>query len=438
MKKMKYPIDTSVMRRIRCTVAAACAAALALPALAADLQHLTLGSALTLAMEHNRDVRLAAIAIDNAKAGVIIADAPPNPTLSIQTANINPHAGIGAGSLRGKTVDTTIRIDQLIERGGKRELRREAATHQEGAARADRDDAVRQVKLAVAQAYYDLLAAQERVGVADETARLFEQTLAAAQSRRKAGDLAGADVDRVTVDAMKARSDARQAVADLAKARIALAGLIGAVPQASVLHADGNWPDPAQSLRAASLDEKIEQRPDVKSARARLDAAIANRKLALASRTRDVSVGVQYEHYPSSDTNSAGSGNSYGVAVQIPLFVRYHYDGEIRAAEAAVDSARETLEKTREAARADAATAWSDLDAAAQRLRIDQDAALQAAGRAANAAEYAFKNGALGVMDVLDARRSYRAAQLDALSARADFAKSLAAWRASMMEDFDK
>jgi cobalt-zinc-cadmium efflux system outer membrane protein len=176
----------------------------------------------------------------------------------------------------------------------------------------------------------------------------------------------------------------------------------------------------------------------VKSARAHLDAAIANRKLALASRTRDVSVGVQYEHYPSSDTNSAGSGNSYGVAVQIPLFVRYHYDGEIRAAEAAVDSARETLEKTREAARADAVTAWSDLDAAAQRLRIDQDAALQAAGRAANAAEYAFKNGALGVMDVLDARRSYRAAQLDALSARADFAKSLAAWRASMMEDFDK
>ena len=139
---MKYPIDTSVMRRIRCAVAAACAAALALPALAADLQHLTLGSALTLAMEHNRDVRLAAIAIDNAKAGVIIADAPPNPTLSIQTANINPRAGIGAGALRDKTVDTTIRIDQLIERGGKRELRREAATHQEGAARADREPRV--------------------------------------------------------------------------------------------------------------------------------------------------------------------------------------------------------------------------------------------------------------------------------------------------------
>jgi cobalt-zinc-cadmium efflux system outer membrane protein len=197
------------MRKVRRVIAAACAAALALPAFAADLQHLTLGSALTLAMERNRDVRLAAIAIDNAKAGVTIADAPPNPTLSIQTANINPHAGIGAGSLRNKTIDTTIRIDQLIERGGKRESRREAATHQEGAARAERDDAVRQVKLAVAQAYYDLLAAQERVGVADETARLFEQTLAAAQSRRKAGDLAGADVDRVTVDALKARSDAR-------------------------------------------------------------------------------------------------------------------------------------------------------------------------------------------------------------------------------------
>jgi cobalt-zinc-cadmium efflux system outer membrane protein len=120
------------------------------------------------------------------------------------------------------------------------------------------------------------------------------------------------------------------------------------------------------------------------------------------------------------------------------LFVRYHYDGEIRAAEAALDAARETLEKTRDAARADAARALGDLDAAAQRLRSDYDAALKAAGRAADAAEYAFKNGASGVMDVLDARRSYRAAQLDALSARTDFAKALAAWRASTMEDSEK
>lgn len=436
MINMKFPIDTSALRVMRRGAAAMCAAAmLALPSFAADLQHLSVSNAIALAMEHNRDMRLAAIALDNAQAGVVIADAPPNPTLTIQTANINPRAGIGVGALRDKTVDTTIRVDQLIERGGKRELRREVAAHQEGAARADRDDTMRQVKLAVAQAYYDLLAAQERLDIADETARLFEQTLAAARSRRKAGDLAGSDVDRVTVDAVKARSDARQAAADLSRARIALAGLIGAVGQADRLHADGDWPDPAQSPRAASLDEKVEQRPDVRSAHARLDAAIAGRRLALAARTRDISVGVQFEHYPASDANPAGSGNSYGVAVQVPLFVRYHYDGEIRAAEAAVDAASETLEKTREAARADALLAWSDLDSAAQRLRIDQDAALQAAGRAADAAEYAFKNGALGVMDVLDARRSYRASQLDALSARADFAKSLAAWRAAMMED---
>jgi cobalt-zinc-cadmium efflux system outer membrane protein len=38
-------------------------------------------------------------------------------------------------------------------------------------------------------------------------------------------------------------------------------------------------------------------------------------------------------------------------------------------------------------------------------------------------------------MDVLDVRRSYRSAQLDALAARADFAKSVAAFDAATTEE---
>ena len=41
----------------------------------------------------------------------------------------------------------------------------------------------------------------------------------------------------------------------------------------------------------------------------------------------DVTVGVQYEHYPISETNTTGSGNSYGAFVSIPLFVRHSYGG---------------------------------------------------------------------------------------------------------------
>lgn len=407
----------------------------AMAAMAADMRHLSLADAISLAVQNNRDLRLAGYSVDSAAAAVVSAAAAPNPTLTWQTASINPHAGIGTGGLRDKTADTTIRVDQTIERGGKRELRRQAASRLEDAARADRIDAVRQTKLAVAQAYYDLLAAQERLAIAEETATLYQQTLLAAQRRKKAGDLAGADVDRITVDALKARSDGRLASADLVHARLALATLLGQVRDADNLFAADPWPLAASSADRAGIDERIEKRSDVRAARARLDAAIDSRRLALASRTRDVSVGVQYEHSPAGDTNPSGSGNSYGVSLQIPLFVRYHFDGEIRAAEAAVDGARETLEKVRDAARIDTERVRRDVETFAVRLNQDQEAALTAAGRAADAAEYAFKNGASGVMDVLDARRTYRTAQLDTLSARVDFAKALAAWQLSVVEE---
>ncbi|MDQ2987915.1 MAG: TolC family protein, partial [Pseudomonadota bacterium] len=52
---------------------------------------------------------------------------------------------------------------------------------------------------------------------------------------------------------------------------------------------------------------------------------------------------------------------------------------------------------------------------------------LPASARSADAAEYAFRNGAAGVMDVLDARRTRRATLLEAAAARADYAKALAA-----------
>ncbi|MET3119382.1 outer membrane protein TolC, partial [Undibacterium sp. GrIS 1.8] len=75
---------------------------------------LTLQQALGYALQHNRDLKLGNIAIDTASAMKTIASAPPNPMLTLQTAGINPKLGIGAGKPKDKTVDSTIRVDQLI------------------------------------------------------------------------------------------------------------------------------------------------------------------------------------------------------------------------------------------------------------------------------------------------------------------------------------
>jgi cobalt-zinc-cadmium efflux system outer membrane protein len=401
---------------------------------AANLQSLSLNQAIQIAVEHNHDLRLSAFAVASASAAKVIASAAPNPTLTAQTFNINPKAGIGAGSLRNKTVDSTLRIDQVIERGGKREFRSENSSHLEDAARNDLQEARRQLRVSVSQSYYDLLAAEEKLVIVRQTASLYDNTVSAAQKRQKAGDIANADVARLQVDALRAKNDATQAEADLTKARHALSLVLGQAAYANQIKLTDSWPATQINLDTP-VEALVERRPDMLATKSRLDAAMASRKLALASRTRDVSVGVQYEHFPASDANSQGSGNSFGIAVQIPLFVRYQFDGEIRAAEIALNAAEENLEKTRDLARGDLIRNADEARASYERVRRYDDYLLAASKKSADAAEFAYQHGALGVMDVLDARRTYRATQLEALAARADYAKSRAAWQAAISEN---
>jgi cobalt-zinc-cadmium efflux system outer membrane protein len=393
---------------------------------------LRLEQAQRMAVDGNHDLRLALAAVQAAQAAIQTSDTAPNPVLTMQTVNINPSQGIGAGPLRSKTIDSSVRIDQQIERGGKRALRIDNAQYLEQASRADLADVRRQLKLAVTQAYYDLLAAQEKRDIVRDTAGLFDSTLDAARRRRKAGDLAGADVSRVEVDALRAANDVDLADAELRRAQQALALALGAPQEARRLRAIDPWPDlAAPGANDDDLAAALERRADVRAAAARVRAAEAALRLALALRTRDVTVGLQAEHWPQSATNMQGSGNSFGIAVQIPLFLRNQYQGEIRNAQVAADSAAVALDKVRAAAASELARSDSDAQSAASRLRRYGSELLPASARSADAAEFAFRNGAAGVMDVLDARRTRRATLLEAAGARAEHAKALAAREAA-------
>ena len=393
-----------------------------------DLARLRLSEADALLVQKNRELQTARRAVEAAAAQSLTAGQRSNPNLSLSTVNINPDRGIGAGALRDKTVDSTIRLDQLIERGNKRELRVAGAKQLEAASGEDLADMLRQQRLALHSSYYELALAQDKLAISTDTAGLFQRTLAAAELRLQAGDIASSDVARIRVDALRAQNDARAVEADRRRAQLALAYLIGVEQRADSLKAADAWPAP-QATATIDLESLIERRPDVRAARARIDAANEARALARSLRTRDVSVGVQFEHFPD---NFGNASNSYGVAVSVPLFTRYHYEGEIAQAEAAYNAATDNLERARALARAEIARALSDVTAAAERLARFQDSMLAEAKKSADSAEFAYKNGAIGVMDLLDARRTLRAIQLDAATAQADHAKALAAWQSGL------
>ncbi len=400
-----------------------------------ELDQLTLKQAETLMHVHNRDIRSAQRASDSADADLLIAGQQPNPTLSLDAHNINPAQGIGSGSWRNKNVDKTIRLEQTLERGGKRELRLEQAGHNVVASREELVNTLRQQRLALRNDYYDLLLAQERLEILRDIAGFSARNQIAAGHRLAAGDIAKAEASRIRIDGLRSANDARQAEAELARARFALAALIGAETRSMMIHAADPWPDPVMPASASGLDDSIDRRPDVRAAQARFAAAQTGRRLAQSARSRDVTVGVQYEQYPVNSDFAVGNGSTYGFSLSVPLLLWHENQGEIRKAEVERFAAQDNLEKTRAVARMEMDRAWSDLTEAGERTRRFQGGLLDDAKAAAEAVEFAYRQGAVGVTDLLDANRTLRATQIEAAAARNDYAKALAAWQFSIGEE---
>lgn len=386
---------------------------------------LTLSAAETLLVSQNRDLIASRRALVGAQADRLTAGQRPNPEFSVSTLSIDPRR-IGAGPPWEKSADTALQISQSIERGGKRDLRSAAADHNVLAAALDVEETQRQQRFMLRQAYFDLRLSQERVSISRETVMAFRRTLDAANLRLKSGDIASADVSRITVDALRAENDLRQNAADLERARVALAYLIGLEARAAGIEAIDPWPDLAP-LPDMPGNEALDARPDVRAAAERANAARKAAQLAVAQRSRDVTVFAQFERFPGQQQN-----NTIGFGVSVPLFLNYSYEGEIRRAESDRYAAQDNVERVRALARTEIARAWSDLSSARERVDRFEGQLLASARRAADASEFAYKRGALGVMDLLDARRSLNATQLDAAAAHADHAKALASWRAAV------
>src|SRR5262245_2731278 len=251
---------------------------------------LTLAQAEQLLLQRNLAVLAARYQVDALRAARLIAGFKPNPVLMLGGEQFILSSNFFRNLFRTNTntaaeTTYTIRYDQLIERGGKREIRAELTTCQLNAGEAHMLDAARTQLYELRRAFTAAALARDNLALAEATKQEYDQTIRLTEAKVENGDLARAELYRAQVAALpyqqavqQARTSYQQATRDILKllgARVEDVSLIKPVfddNKAQIVNASfhagdtGDWavdPDRADSLIDAPLDIefKFDDRP---------------------------------------------------------------------------------------------------------------------------------------------------------------------------------
>lgn len=369
--------------------------------------------------QRNLDLIAAHFNIDVAQAQEVIAAAIPNPVFSFNISSLSPEIFKNSNSNQTALPAISPQLSQLIETAGKRRLRIESSELATEAVTFDLQDTLRTLTNAVRHDYYTLLLTQKTEQMVSDNVKRYQDILKVNRIRLKTGDIAETDYTRIEVESLKVQADLDQAHAALKQARAALLLLLGWPENKLDIVAVEAWPKATPTITHAKQEQLVKQalerRPDLQAARIRI--AQAQKMLTLANRLTipDVTVSAYYQRDPGNYfTDSAG----VGISVPLPLF--YRQEGEISQARVGVSSAELVLTQTEQTIHSDimqALAAWQGADAIAQRFETLVVTRIETLRKEQ---EFAYENGAIGLLDLIDAERSYKAMMLDYYTALAN------------------
>jgi cobalt-zinc-cadmium efflux system outer membrane protein len=346
----------------------------------------TLRQVVDIALQHNPDIRQARLRVDSAHGERRIARALPNPV----------YAGI-------PSVPYQYSVALPIDLSPERLYRTRAAKHGEEATAFDHRDVIRQVLFGVRQAFYDLLLADAQRQIALEQRDIFRQLLSADSIRLRAGDLPERDLVKGELEFARAESNLTRAQATARAARLVLQALMGvsqpdtAFAVTGELHAAPELAVPVDSL----LPLALATRPDMAGARERVDQTRSLKGLAVAGLFPVPVVSVVYQNAPF----ESGLRYAFGIALPVPLF--YWNGGERQRADAGVAAADVALQRVRVQIAADVAVALGNFRAARVLAERYQKGLLDKATTVLQTSRFAYQQGAISLLELLEAIRTY-------------------------------
>ena len=394
-------------------IASLCSAAVA------QTTRVTLEQALQLALTNSPSIQAARTQIDQNKAQEITAGLRPNPLLSWDSQFVpffNPSL------FSTNTLDTLQQFDigagYLIERGGKRQRRLDAARNQTQVTREQIADMERALKFNVAQQFIGILLAESNLEFASQFLKSFEQTVKISQDRFQAGDISKNDFLKIKVQLLQFQTDVNSARLAKAQALTSLRQLISydAVPRDYDVEGDLAY-QPVKSRVEDLQVLALQQRPDLRAAQLGVTAAESQVALAKANAKQDLNVAFNFSHVSAASTGS--------MFFNIPLAIFNRNQGEIARTKFSQTQAEFTSKAARETVLSDVRNAYEAAKSSEAIVNLYDSGYLKDAKDSRDIAEFAYRQGAVALLDFLDAERTYRTTQFAYRQALANYMLSV-------------
>ncbi|MBI4886953.1 MAG: TolC family protein [Acidobacteria bacterium] len=349
-----------------------------------------------------------------AKEAVVAAEARerqagafPNPTVAYSREKTS-----GDGQANGQNIAS---IGQPIE-FGLRGVRRDVARARREAAEAQLARAESDLRHDVTVAYARVVAADRRARIAARAGAAFTEALRVSEQRLAAGDVAGYAHRRLRLEVAHAATVRAEAVLAAQTARVALSSLVtaadaptnaAALTLSDTLVARSPAPD-ADSLVALAVRTRAELRALV------LDARAAGAEARLAARERTpvpvLSAGFKNERVKQPGTSNLTLGGFIaGISLPLPVFDRR--SGAVDAANAETRRQLALVAEYRRRVTREVLESHHAYRVALEQVALLEPVVGPDAHAALAAADVAYAEGEITLVEWLDVMRSYREAE---------------------------
>ncbi len=317
----------------------------------------------------------------------------------------------------------TVKLSQEIPLGGKWRQRQQIAAAGLERTQWDVQNAQRELVKEVKETFYRLLFLEEKRAFADQALELAQQLLHLAEERYRVGESAQLDVNLARVEGQNVQRQRLEVLSQLTQARATLNRLLGRPPEASMT-LSGTLDAPVPPLDVEQLRQQaLQQRPDLRSRNAAVEAALGEVALAQAQRVPDVEVAFIFER----EDTGADVRQTFGGGLGLPLPLWNRNAGGIAAAQARTRVAELERIALQQVVTTEVANTVTELQRLQASLQLFHETILPQSRENLVLLRQAFAAGEVGIVPLVTEQRAFIAISNEYLETRFAYRTALVA-----------